>query len=152
VEEQYDMELVLRFVVFRTMPTNALTNLGDLGEFLTEKAKALAQDGNFNYKAEETAFKETFETLSAVLGDDAFRRYDKLRGRFVGGFSVSAFEAVAIGLGYSSKKAKAKPELVKQRVEDMWSNLTFVNNSGSGIRASSRVPKIIPFGRTTFSK
>jgi hypothetical protein len=44
VEEQYDMELVLRFIVFRTMPPAALTNLGDLGEFLTEKAKTLAQD------------------------------------------------------------------------------------------------------------
>ncbi len=60
VDEQYDMELVLRFIVFRTMPPSALRSIGDVGEFLTEKAKALAQDKSFNYEKEEEAFCETF--------------------------------------------------------------------------------------------
>jgi hypothetical protein len=37
IEEQYDMELVLRFIVFRTMSRTALSRLGDLGEFLTAR-------------------------------------------------------------------------------------------------------------------
>jgi hypothetical protein len=151
-EEQYDMELVLRFIVFRSMPQAELTNLGDLGEFLTEKAKVLAQDKGFNYKAEEAAFRATFRILSSVLADYAFHRYDDQKGRFVGGFSVSAFEAVAIGIGYNTKKASADPARVEQKVKAMWSKKEFIENSGSGIRASSRVPKIVPFGRNHFSK
>jgi len=108
VEEQYDMELVLRFIVFRTMSPAALAKLGDLGEFLTDQSKGLAQNQSFDYKAEETAFRETFAILATQLGDDAFRRYDSQRKRFVGGFSVSAFEAVAIGVGYNWKKAEKK--------------------------------------------
>jgi hypothetical protein len=151
VEEQYDMELVLRFIVFRTMAPAAFMNLGDLGEFLTEQAKTLAQDKAFALKSEEAAFRETFAFLASDLGDDAFRRYDNVKKRFLGGFSVSAFEAVGIGIGYNPKKALAKPKVVAEKVKKMWTDPEFVNNSGSGIRASSRVPKIIPYGRTVFA-
>jgi len=151
VEEQYDMELVLRFIVFRTMTPTAFANLGDLGEFLTDKAKALAQDKTYDFKKEEAAFRETFGLLANVLGDDAFRRFDKKRDRFVGGFSVSAFEAVGIGIGYNPGKARAKPDVIDQKVKQMWNDKAFVDNSGSGIRASSRVPKIIPYGRKLFA-
>jgi hypothetical protein len=125
----------------------SFASLGDVGEFLTDKAKALAQDKTFDFKREEAAFRETFATLASVLGDDSFRRYDKKKGRFVGGFSVSAFEAVAIGIGYNPKKAKTNPAAIEQKVKQMWSDTEFVENSGSGIRASSRVPKIIPYAR-----
>ena len=146
IDEQYDMELVSRFVVFRTMTNAALRTIGDVGEFLTEKAKAIAQDKSFDYKKEEAAFRDTFAVLASTLADDAFRRYDKGKQRFVGGFSVSAFEAVAIGLGYNPKIATAKPSLVEKGVMSMWGDAEFVQNSGSGIRASSRVPRIVPYG------
>jgi len=152
VEEQYDMELVLRFIVFRTMPPAALGKLGDLGEFLTDQSKALAQNKSFDYKTEEQAFRETFTLIATQLSDDAFRRYDAQRGRFVGGFSVSAFEAVAIGIGYNWKKAEKNATSIPKKVMHMWEDDEFVENSGSGVRASSRVPKIIPYGRVKFAK
>jgi hypothetical protein len=150
LDESYDMELVLRFLVFRTMPTSNLTNLGDLGEFLTEKAAELAADKSFDRQEEESAFTTTFKLLRDALGDDAFRRYDKARKRFVGGFSVSAFEAVALGIGYSYKKLAVAPVAISDKVKAIWSEAEFYNNSGSGIRASTRIPKIVPFGRKLF--
>jgi len=148
---QYDMELVLRFIVFRTIPPPSLKNLGDLGEFLTDKAKLLAQDNAFNFKKEENIFRGTFALLESILGDDAFRRYDKKRDRFVGGFSVSAFEALAIGIGHDPTQAVADPGLVLTNVKKMWEDPDFVNNSGSGIGASTRVRTIIPYGRAKFA-
>jgi hypothetical protein len=150
-EEQYDMELVLRFIVFRTMAPTAFMNLGDIGEFLTEQAKQLAQDKTFDFKKEEAIFRETFGLLAADLGDDAFRRYDNIKKRFLGGFSVSAFEAVAIGIGYNPKKSVNDPKALVDKVRKIWAASEFIDNSGSGIRASSRVPKIIPYGRSVFS-
>jgi len=38
IEEQYDMELALRFLVFHRMPNDKLKTLGDIGDFLTESA------------------------------------------------------------------------------------------------------------------
>jgi len=152
IDEQYDMELVSRFVVFRTMTPSALRRVGDVGEFLTDKAKVLAQDKSFDYKKEEAAFRETFALLAKTLEDNSFRRYDRSKQRFVGGFSVSAFEALAIGLGYNPKVASADPTRIEKGVKSMWHDKEFVDNSGSGIRASSRIPKIVPYGRALFTK
>lgn len=152
IAEQYDMELVSRFIVFRAMPPAALRSIGDVGEFLTEKAKGLAQDKAFDYKREETAFRETFHLLASTLEDNSFRRYDKSKQRFGGGFSVSAFEAVAIGMGYNPKAAMANPSAIEKKVKEMWADKEFIENSGSGVRASSRIPKTVPFGRVAFAK
>jgi len=152
VDEQYDMELVSRFIVFRTMPSAALRSIGDVGEFLTDKAKDLAQRKAFDYKKESAAFTETFSLLADTLEDNSFRRYDKAKQRFVGGFSVSAFEAVAIGMGYNPKAAAVNPSLIEKKVKTMWGDDEFVLNSGSGVRASSRIPKIVPYGRSVFAK
>jgi hypothetical protein len=152
IEERYDMELVLRFVAFRRMIAQELSKIGDLGDFLTNRSRAFAQDKMFGYRSEEQAFRETFALLSSVLGDDAFRRYDGSRKRFAGGFSVSAFEALAIGVGFDPKKARAHQSSLLDRVKEMWSESKFVDNSGSGVRASSRVPKVVPYGRAKFVK
>jgi hypothetical protein len=84
IDEQYDMELVLRFLTFRQIPQQALTGLDDLGEFLTENVRKLAADKTFNKKVEEEAFRTTFRLLAEELGDDSFRRYDKTKKNSVG--------------------------------------------------------------------
>jgi hypothetical protein len=55
-------------------------------------------------------------------------------------------------MGYNPKAATADPDVIEKKVKAMWADREFVDNSGSGIRASSRVPKIIPYGRATFAK
>ncbi len=152
LEEQYDLELVLRFLVFRTMPARDLVNLGDIGEFLTDKARALAMDRSFDRQGEQEAFRRTFELLRASLANDSFRRYEIQRKRFSGGFLLSAYEAVALGLGHAHRSVSISPEDLSERIKNIWSDPDFTGSSGSGVRASSRVPKIIPFGRRLFGK
>jgi hypothetical protein len=151
MEERYEMELVLRFIALRTATQSTLSSLGDLGEFLTASAASLAQDKEFDRAGEEAAFRETFAILSKELGSDAFRRFEKARSRFLGGFSVSAYEAVALGIGYNSKIIGEGPVDIVTKTQSIWSNSEFIYNSGSGIRASTRIPKIVPFGRKLFA-
>ncbi len=125
VEEQYDMELVLRFIVFRTMVPSSFANLGDLGEFLTDKAKALAQDKTFDFRKEETAFRETFGLLAEVLADDAFRRFDKKKDRFVGDFQSPPLKLLAWGSGIARKKLRPTRRLSSRKL------------SGCGLTTSS---------------
>jgi hypothetical protein len=150
VEEQYDMELALRFLVFRTMPESRLKELGDIGDFLTESAANLAGDAKYKQKDEEEAFRITFATLGEQLGSDAFRRYDAHRSRFVGGFSISAFEAIGLGVGYNYRAAAKKPDKIVEKVKKLWTDDQFINNSGSGVRASTRLPRIVPYSRKLF--
>ncbi|MGB7211434.1 MAG: DUF262 domain-containing protein [Gemmatimonadales bacterium] len=151
-DEQYNMELVLRFVVFRTIAEKHLSGLGDIGDFLTEQASALANDKSFDASGEAAAFRATFQLLKEQLGDEAFRKYDATRARAVGGFSVSAFEAIALGVGYNYKLLDgADATVVRDKARGLWKDPEFYNNSGSGINASRRVSKIVPYGRKLFA-
>jgi Protein of unknown function DUF262 len=152
VEEQYDMELVLRFIVFRALREEELGSIGDMGDFLTDKAVQLASDRAFDARGEEEAFRTTFALLRQTLASDSFRRYDVTRRRFVGGFSVSAFEVVALGVGYNYRRLQHSAPTLLERVQALWANPEFTENSGSGVRASSRVPRIVPLGRRVFGQ
>jgi Protein of unknown function DUF262 len=150
LEEQYDVELVLRFLVFRKLESDELKNIGDLGVFLTKKMVAMAQDKEFNYEAEKLAFDQTFEFLCNQMGSDSFRRYDSNKSRFLGGFLVSAFEVIALGVGYSYESIIQSQVDIKEKVKIIWMNKEYTGWSGTGITAQRRIPKIVPLGRDTF--
>jgi hypothetical protein len=138
-------------VVLRSAENSEFAGIKELGEFLTEKSVALATEKRFSYSKEEKAFKNTFERLAEALESESFRRYEKDRDRFTGGFLISAFEVIALGLGYNyvtfTGDAKKIIDLVKKTV---WSKPGFLTSSG--VRATQRLPNTIPFGRETFSK
>ena len=48
ISEQYDMELALRFIIFRSMKSSNLTRIGDLGEFLTDEMVKIIRNRSFN--------------------------------------------------------------------------------------------------------
>lgn len=144
-EEQYDIELVLRFVIFRTMQDDQLKRIGDLNDFLTSKMLDIS-----NLEQEENAFKQTFRLLNETLGSNSFRKYDFNNNRFTGGFLVSAFEVITLGIGYHYDKYQGGlPDLV-DKLLSIWKDPRFTISAGSGVRASTRIPKTIELGRGLF--
>ena len=147
---RYDMELVLRFLTLRRTGEEALRGVGDLGDFLTQKMRKMAGNKDFHHDDEEQAFDGTFNLLNRCLGSEAFRKWDEERSKSVGGFSVSAFEAVALGIGHEPAAAWHDCGKLRELIHGIWADAEFTSNSGSGIRASSRIPKIVPYGRDRF--
>lgn len=153
VEEQYDMDLLVRFLVFRALPLQELVYIGDMGDFLTDRVMTFARANHLDLKKEEEIFRGTFRLLRDQLGGDSFRRYDPQRQRFLGGFLVSAYEVVALGIGYNYEKYNGDvPKDIPAKAASIWTNPAFTQNSGSGIRAAGRVPHTIPLGRKLFAK
>lgn len=155
-EEQYDLELVLRFFALSDASNERLKQIGDVTEFLTDTGVNMASDVDLGKDHMREEFLETFEILADALQDDAFRRYDPEKKRFLGNFSVSAFEAVTAGIRTNISGLKAlnddnRRELVKERVMALWTDKRFRQNARGGVRASSRIPKIIPRGRELFT-
>ncbi|TVP67059.1 MAG: DUF262 domain-containing protein [Nodularia sp. (in: Bacteria)] len=151
IEEQYDIELLLRFLVFRTLEDREMRKIGnDLSVFLTDKMIEMAKNENFNYSEEETAFNQTFQILYEQMGSDSFRRYSPTKDKFLGGFLVSAYEVIALGIGYNYKNLSNSNIDVREKVKQIWSSPEYINSSGSGTTAQRRVPKIVPFGRQMF--
>lgn len=150
LEEKYDLELVLRFVLLTDIPDDKL-GFDELGEFLTERMlQAATGEIPLDQKKAGSAFARVFQTLvDSGLVEDAFRKYDWKKGKFVGAFSISSYEAVSVGLGtrYSINVNQVAPGDLEGKVKDLWKNQHFLTNSGSGVRAGSRIPKTIPLGR-----
>ena len=153
--ERYDLELVTRFLVFRNLEESEFKSIGDIGEFLTDRIVELAKPEKFEQlqSAKEEAFKDTFAALAASLGDRSFRRYDADKQKHSGGFSISAFEPIAMGLGYHHAHYTNNADFlrIKRICKKLWANQVFLDHSGTGMRTSTRVPSNIPLGRRLFA-
>jgi hypothetical protein len=150
-EEQYDMELVLRFILLFDKDENKINELGgDVSVFLTEKMREMAFDKNLDYSHIGEAFKKTFDILNETTGDNSFKRYKPEQDKFLGGFLLSAYEVVALGIGFNYKNLFPVSQ-VPERIKSIWSDATYKEWSGAGVNAARRLPHLIPLGRKVFS-
>lgn len=154
-EERYDLELVLRFLIFKTIAESDMKELKekDLATFLTERMIALSENKALDLEKETEIFRLTFALLDSQLGDDAFPKYDSAKKRFTGGFSVSAYEAVAFSIGSKlSKNLKWVPSYnLREKIASLWTEADFKKNTGSGVSSGTRITKMLPFSRKFFS-
>lgn len=153
IEESYHLELTLRFLVLVDHSVTPIKAIRDLGTFLTDEMTAIATDKKYKLEKFEKAFKETFDVLSETVGDKAFKRYNKIKKRHEGGFLVSQFEVVALGIGSNILKNALVPKKnISKLIEGLWSTKDYTDWAGTGITAARRVPNLIPLGRRLFSK
>ncbi|HEY3967082.1 MAG TPA: DUF262 domain-containing protein [Planctomycetaceae bacterium] len=150
-KEAYDVELALRFVLLRKLAEPELPGSGvALGEYLTKKMVEVVTKKKLDRPKEERAFKTTFDLLAGALNSDSFRKYEK--NRFTGGFSVAAYEVIALGLGYDIEKArKMTADSIRDLVKnEVWSDTSFLTSTG--LAAATRLPRTLARGRSVFSK
>ena len=155
ISEQYPMELVTRFLAFRTLPDEKLKDVGgDISDYLNDRLESIHLMTDTQKAIEENAFRGTFKLLWSEVQDDAFKKYDHAKDKFQGGFSISGFEAMALGIGFNAQADGTIPQItgVKKKIQTIWNTPNFTSNSGSGVKASARIPKIVPMGRKAFSK
>ena len=129
-----------------------LKAMGDIGAFLTDRMTKIATAKNYPYAKIEKIFKATCDVLAKTVGEDAFKRYSKTKARHEGGFLVSLFEVVALGIGHNIKHDSLVAETkVKNLTKKLWADAHYTDWAGSGITSSTRVPKLVPLGRQFFS-
>lgn len=151
VQERYDMELVLRFLLLSRADIQTIQNVKDVDAFITKGMRDLATDATFDQHSEDRVFRKTFSTLVDALGPNCFIRPGGGRGR--GGFLISVFEVVAAGLGWYIREnpgISVKAAQLKSVRTSLGKNKTFREYSKSGKSASSRMPKLVPLGRQLF--
>ncbi|MFQ2364297.1 DUF262 domain-containing protein [Aeromonas dhakensis] len=160
-EERFDMELVLRFIVQNRVPTETLSAIVDVNEFLTNGMREIAEDESFNNEDVAVIFKKTFDYINQALSDDAFKKWDGTR--YKGAFSIAIFEVVTSGVyhflrtnsdfvNYDITGASAQTLInaIKDITKLIPFEQDFIRYSGSGSKASYRLPKLIPLGQRLF--
>lgn len=68
LDQQYDVELVVRFLEFWSLDQDSLRRIGDVGEFLNDTAISNAESTTFDKEAETAIFTNTFTRLAEALG------------------------------------------------------------------------------------
>ena len=151
-QERYDLELILKYFALSS-PTFGPTSLNkkEVNEYLTDYLIELCNSTTFDRVLEQEKFAKMFSLLAEATNEDTFTKYDGTR--FKGKFLDSAYEAITTGLrenidDYSTQDI----ELLKTKIQEMWSESDFISNIGTGSRARTRMHKMIEFGKKYFKK
>ncbi len=150
--EKYGEELVLRFLYLHATEETSAVSLRGFGQLLDDQAVALAQDFPSNRESLEFVFTQTFRIISNSADDDAFRKWDDSRGKFGGGFSNTAFEILAIGLGYQLARGRRYRTDVREAAKQMWLSDEMKGRYSTGVSTESRLSRTLPFGRELMAK
>lgn len=151
LDEQYDLEILSRFLVLRTIDVKLIRGLGDVEAFFTDSMIKISEDESYNLEKEALAFRNTFKILNNSMSGESFRKYDAVKNKFSGGFLLAPFEAVGLGVGYNHESIINQSIDLREKIVSLWSNSEYIASFGRGKDASTRLPKLIPLGRKLFA-
>ena len=157
-DEQFDISLLVRFIVLQNSSSEELKSFNDIESFLTEKLLTIAGDEVEFDKSHDLVEKVC--RVANILGPEIFRGYIFEKEKFSGRFYIGAFEAVTSGLAgnidswidlLESHNEDYVAELLLNCVKDLWSDPQFKNANKGGIRATTRAPQTTKVGKRIFS-
>lgn len=148
-DEQYHMELLLRFIALAHYEYN---HKKDVGDYLDDINEDLLNNDELDLADIKANFDLTFSTLNSILGEKAFKKYNGTD--FKGKFLESSYEAVSIGLAdnITAYNLPLENDIIVNKIKDLYSKEVYNQTSGSGSNAKSRIPKLVPFAKAYFSK
>ncbi|GAA0626335.1 DUF262 domain-containing protein [Thalassospira tepidiphila] len=146
IANQAGVELALRFIAFRHSPYDGKL---DVHEYLDNAIFQIASDKAFDRARETEVFEKTFALLNSSLGTNSFKRWNG--NEFKGKFLMSVYEVIAHGTASNLDAISALPEqeqreFIINKAKSLWDEKTFDNNSGGGVRGTTRLSNLIPFG------
>lgn len=141
---QAGVELALRFFAFRNVPY--VPGL-DVHEYLDEALFKIATDAGLDMEGEGEIFEKTFKFLNDAMGDAAFKRWNG--ENFSGKFLMSVFEVLATGVSENVAALEAMSEedrnfFICTAAKNLWGNEIFQQNSGAGVRGTTRLSRLLP--------
>lgn len=154
IEERFDLELVTRFLVLHDWPEDklTLTALRDLPQILDDESIDIATRYPRGFKKLETIFKTTFHVISQNGDEDVFRRWDIGRSEFRGPILTSAFEIIALGIGYHVANGNSYQTDLLKIVKKLWRMPAMESGYSTGRSTESRLVQFIPLGRKITAK
>jgi len=147
LEERFDLELISRFIILRNANLSKLSST-TASEFLTEELVKIA-NSSYDWENEVEIFKKTFALIYDELQGNAFKKFNHKKNRFEGGFVVSAFDAIALGIGSNINSIDKKN--IKDNVLRFWEAKDKGELRWAGRNSTSRLQITIGFGRKLFN-
>lgn len=149
MDERYDLELVLKFLILHNLKDDdlTLTKLRDFSNFLDNKSVELAEKYEKGNPALELRFKQTFDYISEHGGEEVFKKYDINKMEFQGAFLTTSYEVFALGIGFAIAKKKALKRDLLKVVKKFWKDPEMAGGYSTGKSTEARLVKFVPIGR-----
>jgi hypothetical protein len=149
--QQQLAEMALRFIAYRRRPYERGL---DVNEYLDSAARSLAHMADVDRETERENFEWTFNTLLADVGPDVFKRWNG--AAHIGKFLISAFDAIAYGVAVNRAAIEAllpanRRAFLNEKVRGLWQEAEFQEHSGMGVRGTTRLTHLLPFGAAHFA-
>lgn len=150
IERQANMELTLKFFAYKHFPYIPGMDVHEhLDYALVEMCKA-----PIDFTAEEHIFQYTFTLLNTLLQERAFKKWDGQS--FKGKFLISLFETITNGLQTNYDGIRniqpddSRDNFILGKIKGLWEEAEFTNNSGAGVRGTTRLANLLPFASVYF--
>ncbi|MFD1694451.1 DUF262 domain-containing protein [Roseibium aestuarii] len=152
LKSQAGVELVLRFHAFRNVPYQSGL---DVHEYLDQALITMASDGTFDLHTRGEEFNLTFQYINDALGSDAFKRWNG--NIFSGKFLMSVFEVISKGVADNLEVMRQMTDeerntFISSRAKNLWRNEIFSQNSGAGVRGTTRLSRLLPLATEVFQQ
>jgi hypothetical protein len=149
IEERFDLELVVRFLVLHSRPAERLTlvALRDFSQVLDDEAIALAYRYPTGDDQLRSVFTQTFDFIAANGGEKVFRRWDEARAEFKGSFLGTAYEVFALGVGYHIANGTGHRADLLEAVKELWRRPEMQGGFATGRSTERRLVQFVPLGR-----
>ncbi|MCY7979828.1 DUF262 domain-containing protein [Bacillus inaquosorum] len=149
MEEQFDKELIVRYIIARSINLDKIDLQNDIGSYLTEELINLMESGVADLQTYATDFINTVELLDKVLENSAFKKFNIEKNTFEGGFSISMFESILVGLSENCNAWK-EGEKLKELIKEIPYKEDFKHATSRGKRAIARFKELNILSRALF--
>lgn len=150
-EERYDLELVVRFLLYTTFSFEFLAAIDkgrNMDAFITEELEKRALGDTIDLEIAKNKFNRIFSLLYDALGDDVFKR---VKGnKFTGGTLLSSFEAIVPGVYENLEYWEKNKELLIVKITSIYEQPPYDYAMRKGTRALDRMAQLIKFSREWF--
>ena len=149
IEERYDLELVVRFLVLHNRPKEKITlsALRDFSQVLDDESIELASNYPSGTGQLKDVFTKTFDYVNANGGEKIFRKWDSEKREFKGSFLGTAFEIFALGLGYHISNGTTYRTDLLTAVKELWQRPNMQGGFATGRSTERRLVEFVPLGR-----
>ena len=154
MSERYDMEIIMRYLVYRHSNLEGIKGNEDINDFITDQIVKIIEEKSINYDNEKEIFYETFIYLDGLLYESSFKKFDSISHKFKGPFLISSFEALIVGMSENIQDIKKREdEQIIERIQAIYESKEYLNaTSRNNNRPVSRLKDLTINSRSIFSK
>lgn len=152
IEEQGYMEQIVRYFILRYSDLQ-VEDSANYNDFLTNEIINIIDKNVIDFDKELQVFDGVFRLLFEVFEENAFKKYDLDKNKFLGAVLVGTFEIIIPGLADNLEffeKSENRDKL-ERLIKNIHSDSKYMEAIKRGVRPVSRLKKLATYSRELFS-